>query len=211
MQVLKMERVNENGEIICEYCKHPIIKAYDIIGHHKNELTEENVNDASIALNPNNVALVHHRCHNYIHDKLGYKGRKVYLVYGAPLAGKSSWVDVNKNEGDLIIDIDSIWEAVSGCNRYIKPNRLKTVVFKVRDTLYDSVKYRVGKWLNAYIIGGFPLQAERERICREMGAEEIFIEASKEECLARLEMDEDRKDLQEYKQYIDDWFDRFLT
>ena len=39
LTTLKMERINDNGEIICEYCGKPITKAYDMIGHHKTELT----------------------------------------------------------------------------------------------------------------------------------------------------------------------------
>ena len=209
LKQLKAERVNDEGFIICEYCGKPIIKAYDIIGHHKEELTEDNVNDFNVSLNPNNIAFVHHRCHNFIHNKLNDSYRKVYLVYGSPLAGKRTWVGLNKAEGDLIIDIDSIWEAISGCDRYIKPPKLKSNVFKIRDTLLDSVKYRFGKWNNCYIIGGYPLQAERERLCRELGAEEIFIDTSKEECLKRLENDEGRSKIEGYSSFIDDWFDKY--
>ena len=209
MKQLKLERANEDGQIICEHCGKPITKAYDIIGHHKEELTEENVNDFNVSLNPNNVALVHHKCHNYIHNKLGYSCRKIYLIYGAPLSGKSSFVNENKSEGDLIIDIDSIWEAVSGCNRYIKPAKLKSIVFRVRDDLLDAVKYRLGKWNNCYIVGGYPLQAERERLCRELGAEEILIEATKAECLARLENDEARSEIEGYADYINEWFEKY--
>lgn len=209
LQQLKVERADADGQVICEYCQKPIVKAYDMIGHHKIELTEENVNDFNISLNPDNISFVHHRCHNYIHNKLGYSVRKIYLVYGAPLSGKSTWVEQNKNEGDLIIDIDDIWQCVSGCERYKKPNRLKSVVFKVRDTLLDTVKYRFGKWCNAYIIGGYPLQSERERLCRELGAEEIFIQASKAECLARLEADAERSGIDEYKSFIDRWFELY--
>lgn len=209
MEQLKVERADADGQIICEYCNKPIVRAYDIIGHHKIELTEENVNDFNVSLNPNNISFVHHRCHNYIHNKLGYSVRKIYLVYGAPLAGKKTWVELNRNEGDLIIDLDDIWQCVSGCKRYIKPNRLKSVVFKVRDTLLDAVKYRFGKWGNAYIIGGYPLQSERERLCRELGAEEIFIQASKAECLARLEADAERADIEEYRAFIERWFELY--
>lgn len=209
LQQLKVERADDDGQIICEYCHRPIVKAYDMIGHHKTELTEENVNDYDISLNPENVAFVHHRCHNFIHNKLGYSVRKVYLIYGAPLAGKHDWIEQNKNEGDLIIDIDDIWECVSGCQRYIKPNRLKSIVFKIRDVLIDSVKYRLGRWNNAYIVGGYPLQSERERLCKELGAQEIFIQISKDECLARLDALETLADKTQLKKWIDDWFESF--
>ena len=205
---LKQERTNADGNIICAYCGKPIVKAYDIIGHHKIELTDENVNDFSISLNPELVDLVHGRCHNYIHNKLGYARRQIYIVYGPPCAGKSSYVKEVAQEGDLIIDLDNIWQAVSGCDRYVKPGRLKAVVFSVRDNLLDSVKYRRGKWNNAYIIGGYPLISERERLVKELGAREVFIDTSKEDCITRLKAD-DARDFKEWLQYIEDWYRRY--
>lgn len=208
MDNLKLERVNEEGQVICEHCGKPIVKSYDIIGHHKIELDEENVMDANISLNPKNIMLVDHKCHNLIHNKLGYAHRQVYLVYGSPLSGKSSYVEQNMLSGDLIIDIDNIWQCVSGQPRYEKPARLKSIVFKIRDELLNSVKFRMGKWNNCYIVGGYPLQSERERLIRELGAREIFIDTDKEECLKRLEMVDDGRNKEEWTKYIDEWFER---
>lgn len=208
MDNLKLERVNEEGQVICEHCGKPIVKSYDIIGHHKIELDEENVMDANISLNPKNIMLVDHKCHNLIHNKLGYAHRQVYLVYGSPLSGKSSYVKQNMLSGDLIIDIDNIWQCVSGQPRYEKPARLKSIVFKIRDELLNSVKFRMGKWNNCYIVGGYPLQSERERLIRELGAREIFIDTDKGECLKRLEMADDGRNKEEWTKYIDEWFER---
>lgn len=205
MSTLKIERANEDGEIICDYCGKPITRAYDIIGHHKTELTDENCNDYNISLNPDNVALVHHRCHNYIHNKFGYKERQIFLIYGAPLSGKTSYVRESMNSGDLIIDMDNIWQCISGCDRYVKPNNLKSVAFKIRNELIECARYRNGKWRNVYIIGGYPIQSDRERLCKELGAREIYIECDKEECLRRLEASNDR-DKDEWKKYIEGWF-----
>lgn len=206
LSALKLERMNSEGVVPCEYCGKPIVKAYDMIGHHKQELTEENVNDYSISLNPENVGFVHHRCHNYIHNKLGYKHREVFLVYGAPFSGLSEWVKNNASVGDLVVEIDSIWRCVSGCD-VEKPNRLKSVVFAVRDTLIDCVRYRRGKWQNAYVVGGFPLSSERERLCRELGAREVYVESTKEECITKLS-EAAGYDRKEYEGYIEDWFRR---
>ena len=208
VRTLRIERVDDDGQLICEYCGKPIVKEYDCIGHHKEELTDENVNDFEISLNPQNIMLVHHRCHNHIHNKLGYSGRQVYLVYGAPLSGKTTYVNENKSDGDLIVDMDSIWQCVSGCDRYVKPNRLRSVVFRVRDDLLDMIKYRYGKWASAYVIGGYPLSSERERLLKDLGAREIFIEATRDECIERLAADPDR-DVEEWMQFIDDWFEKF--
>ena len=186
LKVLKQERVDENGQVICEYCGKPITRMYDMIGHHKEELTDENVNDYEVSLNPSNISFVHHKCHNIMHNKLAYSNREVYLVYGAPLAGKSEWVKENRADGDLVVNLDDIWQCVSGCDRYVHPNRLKAIVFAVRDALLDCVKYRTGKWLSAYVVGGYALTSERERICKELGAREIFIDATMDECINRV-------------------------
>lgn len=208
LTTLKLERADTNNQTICEYCGKPIVKKYDCIGHHKTELTEDNYTDANIALNPDNIALVHHKCHNIIHDKLQHSRRSVYLIYGSPLSGKSTYVKSVKADGDLIVDVDSIWECVSGCDRYIKPNRLKACVFSIRDNLLDCIKYRRGKWLNAYIVGGYPLISERERLCKELGAEVIYIDTSKEECINRLMQCKDR-DIEEWEKYIEDWWEKY--
>lgn len=205
LKVIKLQRADLQGNIICEHCGKPIVRSYDCIGHHVTELTEENYTDYNISLNPVNIKLVHHKCHNIIHNKLYSNNRQVFIVYGSPLAGKSSYVRESMTEGDLIIDIDNIWECVSGCDRYVKPNRLKSVVFAVRDNLLESVKYRRGKWLNAYIIGGYPYQAERERLIDSLGAREIFIDTPYEECVKRLQNCEDR-DKKLWEQYIADWW-----
>ena len=212
MTRLRLERVNDNGDLICEHCGEPITRAYDCIGHHIIELTDRNVSDASISLNPENIMLVHHRCHNRIHRKLSMTDRRnVYLVYGAPCAGKSSFVRENMERGDLIVDVDSIWECVSGCDRYVKPARLNSNVFVLRDTLIEQVRYRTGKWLTAWIIGGYPLTAERERLCKSLGAREIFIDTPRDECLQRLMKCAavDGRDVDEWTRYISDWFEKY--
>lgn len=206
LKILRNTRIDSEGNIICEHCGKPIVRAYDCIGHHKIELTEENYTDYNISLNPDNIALVHHRCHNYIHNKLSYSGRQVYVVYGSPLSGKSSYVAEAMTEGDLVIDMDSIWQCVSGQPRYIKPNRLKSVVFAARDNLLESVKYRRGKWLNAYVIGGYPYKAERDRLVDSLSAREIFIDTDRDTCINRLLACEDNRDKTEWTKYIDDWW-----
>ena len=213
LKIIKQERVNADGYLICEQCGRPMLKAYDVIGHHKVELTEQNVNDRMISLNPDNIALVHHACHNRIHDKLAKltRARQVFLVYGAPLSGKTTWVQDNKGDDDYVVDMDNIWQCITGGKRYYKPNRLKAIAFKIRDAELDAVKYRLGKWSQCYVTGGYPLQSERERLAQELGAREIFIDASKEECLKRLESlpDDDGRNKEEWRGYIEEWFRRF--
>ena len=195
-QILMNERADHNsGLLLCEYCNKPIIRPYDCIAHHKIEVTTANLNDMSITLNPDNIMLVHHSCHNKIHKRFGRIIRKVYCVYGAPRAGKTTYVNAVKDNSDLVIDLDSIWQCI-GDEKLTKPDELKQVMFKVRDSLYECVLMRIGAWSNAYIITTKPDM----RLIDKLGAELIYISADKETCLSRCVNDE-------WKQYVNAWFD----
>ena len=111
-RVLIDERTNENGEVICAECGLPIYKRYDIIAHHRQELTEDNINDIDVALNPDNIELIHFKCHNKQHQRFDGFRQYVYIVHGAPCSGKSSYVNDNAYDDDLILDLDCIWESV---------------------------------------------------------------------------------------------------
>lgn len=208
-QTLMLERVNESGLIICGECGLPIIKPYDCIAHHKTAITLDNLNDCNITLNPENIELLHARCHNIRHSRFGFCNiRRVFLVSGCPLAGKKTYVAERATSADLIVDLDRIYACISNNPMYIKSNRLTDNAFAVRQTLLDNIKYKRGKWQNAYIIGGFPYRGERERFCNEYGAELIHIDTDKETALARLASMQDGRDIAEYTKYINTYFDR---
>ena len=128
-------------------------------------------------------------------------------MYGSPLSGKSTYVKTVAEPGDLIIDINNIWSCVSGIDN-TKPPKLNAVVFGIRDKLLEMVKYRVGRWDNCYIVGGYPLISERERLCKELGAREIFIDTPKEVCIQRLNESED-KNISDYLKFIEDWWRKY--
>ena len=206
------ERVNEDGHIICAICGKPILRKYDCIAHHKKPLSDANVNDATVALNPENVELIHFKCHNKEHQRFNGFCQKVYLVYGSPCSGKTSYVNEVANGDDLILDVDRIWDALCNDGRYKKqvgkskrPNRVKKNVFGVRDCIIDMIRTRTGMWRNAFIIGGYPRKIERDRLCDMLGAEPIFIDATIDECLDRCNNERP----EEWREYILDWFDAF--
>ena len=197
---LILEHVNSDGDIICEHCHKPIIKPYDIIGHHKIYLTESNVNNYSISLNPDNIALVHFACHNKIHEK-GFQCKKVYIVYGAPCSGKSYYVDSVATDNDLIIDIDRIYNALNNS----RSDKLLNTVMNTYRYLLDIVKTRNGLWNNAYIVRGLPNAMERKRLSDMLDAELIFIDTDKETCLERS-----KEKSSDYYKFVEDWFSKFI-
>lgn len=210
-QVIIAERMREDGYVYDEITGKPIVKAYDIILHHIVPLTLDNVNDASISLNPDNIQIVSFKTHNEIHERFGSWTRHVYLVYGCPLAGKKTYVAERAGIHDLIIDIDKIYSCISNNPPYIKSNRLFDNMRAVQEALLDSVKCKRGKWINAFIVGGYPFKGERERLCAEYGAESIFIECDKETALQRLASCQDGRDVREWTKYIDTWYSRFTA
>lgn len=200
-----------DGFVYCAHCMKPILNKYDLIVHHLKELSADNVNDYSISLDPDNVVCVHFKCHNQIHDrftggsKYGEYNKRVYIVYGAPCSGKSTWVNDVASSTDLIVDLDSIYQMISNNDRYIKPDSLRSVVFNLRDSLYNVIKYRNGKWGSAYIITGGARIGDRERLKKRVSADElIFIDTDKDICLQRA-----KERSKEWITYVNDWFESY--
>lgn len=197
-EILMNERADhENGLLLCEHCHKPIVQKYDCIAHHVVEVTMANLNDASITLNPENIMLVHHKCHNEIHMRFGRIIRKVYMVWGAPRAGKTSYVHKAMDIGDMVVDMDAIWECLTTQDYKLKPPALKPVVFRMRDALYECILTRLGGWSNAYIITTRPDM----RVADKLGAELIYIPSDREMCLERCNGDI------MWMKYVNDWFD----
>ena len=209
---LILERINKSdGLIYDEFSGKPILNTYDIVLHHIQPLTMQNVNDFTISLNPDNIMIVTHKSHNEIHKRFGYcTQRKVYYVYGAPCSGKNTFVNESKGNSDILVDIDNVWECITGGERYYKPQALKTNAFIMHDCMLDMVKTRAGKWERAWIIEGGARKAERERRIKSLGAEPIFIDTDKETCLNRLANDEKRiKYVDEWTTYIEQYFNKY--
>lgn len=218
IRVLAAERTNADGLIICEHCGQPIVLKYDRIAHHKTHLTLANVNNAEISLNPENIAFVHHRCHNEIHERFGFgnphtkQSKKVYVVHGSPCSGKTTFVRSVAGAGDLVLDMDAIWDCISASRDTTNgmhsghDERLLQNVFSVRDCLLDQIKTRFGNWQNAYIIGSYPRIMERERMARIYGAEMIHVDTPQAMCEARA-----AERPHEWLKYISDYWYSYQT
>lgn len=217
----------KDGALYCEHCGKLILKSFNpnaknnkgaIVYHHKQYLTNQNVNDASIAINPQNIAVLHWQCHNDIHNRFNGTAvaieRKVYIVTGASCSGKTTFVRDRMQEGDIVLDIDDIWQTLSGLPRYTKPNTLKPIVFNMRLALKEQIAKGAGSWRNAYIIESLPLATDRKREAERYKAhntEIVTMEASREECLNRLYTMPEGRDIKAYEEYINNYFDDYTS
>ena len=206
----------KNGRVICEKCGRHIVVSKHIQVHHETELTEDNYTDVNISLNPDNVKVWCHTCHNKHHGRFSGGGHKrkekaVYVVYGPPMSGKTSYVIEHMEEGDMVVDMDSIYQAITLLPRYNKPDILRYNVFAIRNSIIDNIKTRYGGFRTAWIIGGYPRKSERERLISSLNATPIFLEISKEECINRISRCNDYRceHREEWIQYIEKWFEEF--
>lgn len=223
-QQVLFERVREDGGVYCEHCGKLINTSkqfnsqsnenrHTMIFHHKIELTDTNYMDYEISLNPKNIQIVHFKCHNQIHSRFtgGTPKKKIYIVYGSPCSGKSTWVKEQLSEQDLVADIDDIWEVVSKKPRYIKPNAYRDLVFALWNEYLEQIKMRTGFWNNAYIIMGkeMALSTDRPKIAERYNAELIHIDTPKEQCLQNLYNNPQGRDIQSWQRFIEEYFDKF--
>lgn len=169
--------------------------------HHKVELTLDNIDDVNVTLNPDNIEVLCHDCHNAVHKRFGYAvgAKHVYLVHGSPCAGKTTYVNSVATRNDLIVDLDKIHRAICICGLYDKPDATKRVAFNVRDYLLDEVRTATPrrKWQDAYIIGTYPDRIDRDVFVQDYGAELVHIDTSKEECVKRAYQDIERSSVRD--------------
>lgn len=203
---LRQTLIAERG-MRCEECGRIILRSSEIVADHIKELTPDNVTDPAVALNQENIKLICEDCHNRKHVRFGYVNKEVFIIYGAPCSGKTTMVNQLRQRGDVIVDMDRLYSAISGCSLFDKPDNLRQVIFRTRDALLDIIRTRYGRWYNAYIVGGYPHKAAREELARRLNAKLIYCEATKEECLARAELR--GTFAKEYKKYILKWFDEY--
>ncbi len=208
-RMLRQAIIMERGAICSECHKDFTLEPYKLIAHHIEELNPANINDPKIALNPINIKLVCTECHNKEHQRFAYSSiHYIYLVYGPPCAGKSTVVRDMHKRGDLIINLDKLWVALSGCELYDKPDNLKSNVLQVHKLLLDHVRMRYGKWNNVFIEGGYPLRVQREDIKNRLKAIEVPVILSKEECIERAKIYRIGH-VKEWINYIENWFMKY--
>lgn len=209
-EYIRLKRLNEYGETIDEFTGEPILNKRDIVFHHKIELTLQNVNDPKVSLNPENIMIVSFKSHNEIHRRFGKYERKVYLVVGAPCSGKSSWVESVATKEDLIFDFDKLWDAISINPLHIKNSRLTDIAMALRTTMFEQIQMRSGSWVCCYVLTTEPYSAERNNLCIRLGVDSIItMDATRSECLKRLNENPNGRDIELYTKLINKFYDRY--
>lgn len=197
--------------------------------HHVIELTPENIKDPRVALNLDNLKSLCKDCHfaehrhglhanervdkiltnGYYYDNGVMKFTKVYIVSGAPAAGKSTYISKHKEPGDLLIDLDKIKDAL-GQPRESKYSNLTGLALNLREYLYGLVADRDSliDCKHVWIAATLPNKYEREALAQRLDAEVIQIDVSKAECHKRVANDSKRIDKDYEHKMVDKYFKR---
>ena len=129
----------------------------------------------------------------------------VKVVYGCPCSGKSTYVINHAGENDIIYDYDAMLQATTTRKKQlVARHAAHFAVLNLRKALVDNAKNE--KAINCiWFLCNWPTDTVRE-ILEGLDTEDIFIEATEDECYARLEADDTRPDKAEWKMLIRDWF-----
>ena len=104
-------------------------------------------NRPDLALVRSNVTGKCHGCHaketwratNRMRAPLAIRCR-VVVVSGLPGVGKSTYVQKRATRGDLIVDLDAIFAAISGLSLHDNPDSLLPFACSARDAIYDRLR-----------------------------------------------------------------------
>lgn len=224
------ERMTEDGGL-CESCREAVGEEL----HHVIPLSPANIGDPSIALDQKNLMWLCKDCHFKAHramiaeqsersrerrrkilqngcymDENGFlQKQKVFVVWGAPASGKSTYVAKEKKQGDLVVDLDLLKAALygeagrcEGCGENLLP-----LAISVRDFILEQVRTGAADCKNVWIIASLPRKSERNALRESLNAELVYIESDYHECIRRAGLDHSRADKNYHRYVIDKWFE----
>ena len=110
----------------------------------------------------------------------------VYLVYGSPCSGKSTYINEHAGRYDLICDVDLIYSAISTNTQYDSDLYVHEVALELKEYLLDIIRDRKGGWDNAYVVTIANTKEKVEQMKNRINADEcIFIDTPYEVCMER--------------------------
>lgn len=192
---------------LCQRCfTFGLLQTADVV-HHKIQLKDDWSRRSDLA----NLESLCDSCHQHIHGKgLTQKMARVKLVCGPPGSGKTTYVKNNMLKGDLVVDIDLIYIAISFCDFYDRPKNLLPIVINTRDFILNKLK-EPGDIETAWVISSSPRAVERAQLARDLNAEQVIVLAvSAEECMRRIKSDARRAhQAADWEPLVAKWWDEY--
>lgn len=135
----------------------------------------------------------------------------VTIVTGPPGAGKTTYVQQHAQWGDLILDVDALYSALSGLPWYEKPSALLPFVLDARDAVLNRL-LRESELRQAWLITSEADQAELQRLKARYNARLLVLEVEPAECLRRITADPRRANLaHHWSSLIARWWETYTS
>lgn len=128
---------------------------------------------------------------------------KVHVIHGAPLSGKSTYVENHKGPNDLIYDFDLIMSAISGLPKHAHNKNLLSYVVNIRGVIINQLKDEQNVD-NAWIITTRVSSSLRNEL-KGLDVEYIEIEANVETLRKRLEETPGDRDKKTWERAINEY------
>lgn len=197
---------------VCDVCGKPGEEV-----HHIKHLTPTNINDPKIVYGEDNLQLLCRNCHFEKHRKTNpldsnFKKKRLtnngtyfdstgkihhierWLVCGSPASGKTTYVKEHMLEGDMVVDLDLLGQAISMQPKAMLPYNLLDTVIKLREYLYKIISEQLIDTRNIWIIAALPIEEDRLAVAEKLNAKLVSIETSIEECIINAINDDERLD-----------------
>lgn len=130
----------------------------------------------------------------------------VVLVIGPPGSGKTAYVEQRMRRGDLVIDVDTLFMALSGQRMYDKPPNLLKTVWAARDAAVRQM-LRDKEVVHAWVISSVARPTDVERLRKSLGAELVVLDnVTASECKRRMQNDSRRRNVEQLFPVVDRWF-----
>lgn len=111
----------------------------------------------------------------------------VYLIYGSPCSGKSTYIKEHFKAGDIVCDVDRIYSALCFNEEHQTELYAQEVASKLNDTLLDIIRDREGHWKNAYVVSLANTKEKLNKAIERIKADEaIYIDTPFEVCMERV-------------------------
>ena len=121
-------------------------------------------------------------CHHIRHEGIGVI---VTFIVGPPGSGKTTWVKQHMSPGDLVVDMDYLYSALSFLEFRNNPDSLLPFVAEARDAVLNRLT-RPSAIRKAWIVSSSPRIELRHQMKSKHNAEIVVLDVPEDECIRRL-------------------------
>lgn len=129
----------------------------------------------------------------------------IYVIAGPPGAGKTTYVNEHMTRGDVVVDVDALFVAVSNRALYDKPLAVLTYVLAARDAVVDKLALLQPSGA-AYVITSSGKRSYLADLAERLQAELLVLDVDADTCKERLAADDRRDAETDWSALVDEWW-----